>query len=213
MKNALFSLATLFAITFGANAQDEVSGPGKGKLFVAGTVGYSSSTSKPNGGTSTTTGNLAFSPAVGFFLSENLAIGGRLQYSQALAEKQKGGTTFGFGVFGRYYKTAEVGGMKAALFGEANLGFSSATDQYPDGGTAPKPVNSFGFGVAPGVGIYPAKWGLEFTLPSLLGFTTSSQEIKITKGTTTTNFQSTITNFQLGVQTLSPAITIVYYLK
>ncbi|MCS7004705.1 MAG: hypothetical protein NZM38_05205 [Cytophagales bacterium] len=132
-------------------------------------------------------------------MSDNLAIGARLQYTTAVAENIKRRY---YGV--RYFRvllpnwSLALGKLKVALGEEANIGFSFSVAQYPKNANKPKSVSAFGIGVAPGVGLYPSKWGIEFTLPSI--------EL-------TSSLQSGEASIQLRVQTLSPAITLCVLLK
>lgn len=201
MKKSIFLLA-FGAMFASANAQDAK--PGTGKVFALGTIGYSNQSVTPDGDETTSKGNFTFAPGIGYFVNDNIAIGGRLSYSMMLEEDMKGGTTFGLGGFARMYKSLSESN-NFYLFGEGALGFASTTDQYDDGEAAPKAINSFGIGVAPGFGWYPGnKFAVEFTLPNLFSFTSTSQEdVRDVK------------TFQLGASTLSqPAsLTVLYFLK
>jgi len=201
MKKSIFLLA-FGAIFASANAQDAK--PGSGKLFALGTIGYSTQSVTPDDGETTSKGQFTFAPGLGYFVNDNFAIGARLSYSMLLEEDIKGGTTFGLGGFARMYKSLSESN-NFYIFGEGAVGYSSIAGQYPDGDTAPKSINSFGIGVAPGFGWYPGKkFAVEFTLPSLFSFTSTSQEdIGDSK------------TFQLGASTLSqPAsLTVLYFLK
>ncbi|HOY94825.1 MAG TPA: hypothetical protein PK509_03745 [Catalimonadaceae bacterium] len=205
MKKTLFTAIAALA-SFTGFAQDAK--PGAGKMFLAGSLGYSRSTPEtPKGAPDPdAAGTLTFSPSFGYFLDDKMAFGARLSFRKESQKNFEGGNSFGFGVFGRYYHSlSETGNFQ--LFGEAALGYQTSTAQYVKGGTKPDPTTGFGFGVAPGLGWYPGKrLAIEFTLPSLLAFSTSK---------TSKDSDASAKNFQIGASTLAqPAsLTVLFFLK
>ena len=126
MKKVLLSAVALLAFGF-ANAQEEKANEGfaKGDLFVTGafTLG-----SEKTGDVKSSSFEIA--PQVGFFLTENIAIGGKLGYKADKAENAGGDTQddagFTVGAFGRYYFTPA---SKFSLFAQLGLDYSSMEDK------------------------------------------------------------------------------------
>ena len=144
MKKLLFAAMAVFA--FGtANAQEEVTGGfSKGNIFVSGGLGFNST---KTGDFKTST--VQFAPAVGYFVSDNIAIGARLGIASG---KQDNGVTedkassFEGQVFGRYFWTPA---SQFSLFAELAAGVGS-TKFEPEFGPEEK---SKTFGVNAGVGV------------------------------------------------------------
>ena len=126
MKKIILSAVALLAFGF-ANAQEEKANEGfaKGDLFVTGafTLG-----SEKTGDVKSSSFEIA--PQVGFFLTENIAIGGKLGYKADKAENAGGDTQddagFTVGAFGRYYFTPA---SKFSLFAQLGLDYSSMEDK------------------------------------------------------------------------------------
>lgn len=144
MKKLLFAAVAVFA--FGAaNAQDGGTGGfSKGNLFVSGGVGFDSSKTGDFKESS-----VEFSPMVGYFVTENIAVGARL--SVASMKEEFGGAEdkasfFGAEVLGRYYWTPA---SQFSLFGELAVGMGSYKEEPAGGGEA----TSKTFGVNAGVGV------------------------------------------------------------
>ncbi len=147
MKKIVLSLAAVLAFGF-ANAQDKKEnsgeGFGKGDIFLSGGLSFGSETTGDVKSSAFT-----FSPAVGFFVANNIAVGARLDLTtgteeQPLVEDTKV-NNFNGEVFGRYYFTPA---SKFSVFGELAVGFgSNKTEQ------GPIEAKSSTFGVNAGVGI------------------------------------------------------------
>ncbi|WP_291134574.1 outer membrane beta-barrel protein [Flavobacterium sp. UBA7663] len=126
MKKVLLSAVALLAFGF-ANAQEEKANEGfaKGDVFVTGafTLG-----SEKTGDVKSSSFEIA--PQVGYFLTENIAIGGKLGYKADKAENAGGDTQddagFTVGAFGRYYFTPA---SKFSLFAQLGLDYSSMEDK------------------------------------------------------------------------------------
>jgi outer membrane protein len=133
MKKVLLSAVALLAFGF-ANAQEEKANEGfaKGDIFVTGafTLG-----SEKTGDVKSSSFEIA--PQVGFFLTENIAIGGKLGYASMKAENALGDTQdeagLTVGAFGRYYFTPA---SKFSLFAQLGLDYSSMDDKLADAQTA-----------------------------------------------------------------------------
>lgn len=198
MKKSILLLA-FGALFTSVNAQDK---PGAGKMFMGGTLGYTSNKAMAAKGANVdATGKIVFSPSVGYFINDGMAIGGRLSVVKGLAKDVEGDLELGFGAFLRKYWSLSD---NFYVFGEASLGFSMKTPPYAKGGTAPDAGTAFGLGIAPGIGYYPGKsLGIEFSMAPLLSV--SSNMAKDMEPSMDIN---------VGVSTLvSPTFTIIYFLK
>ncbi len=146
MKKLVLTVAAVFAFGF-ANAQDkkEDSGAGfsKGDLFVTGAFGFGSDKTGDFKESAFT-----FSPALGYFVTENIALGARIGYSTMTEENavEEKTTLFNAEVFGRYYWTPA---SQFSLFAELAAGIGSGKFEV-DGEDA----GDYGtFGINAGVGV------------------------------------------------------------
>lgn len=149
MKKVILSVAALFAFGF-ASAQDVKESTGgkgfaSGDVFISGGFGISS----------TKTGDVKSSsfeitPKVGFFVTESIAIGGKLGYSSDKAENAIIDTVdesrFTVGAFGRYYMTPA---SDFSVFGQLAFDYSTVDDKLAD-----DQENEVGVGVGLGVSYF-----------------------------------------------------------
>jgi hypothetical protein len=145
MKKILLSAVALLAFGF-ANAQEETKGNGgfsKGDVFVSGGFGFGSSKTgdeKING--------FEFAPAVGFFVTENIAAGARLGFLSATANNgtdESKFNSFGIETFVRQYWTPA---SQFSVFAELAVGLGSQKEEE-----AGDEFKSKTFGVNAGVGV------------------------------------------------------------
>lgn len=128
MKKIVLSMVAVLAFGF-ANAQDSTGkGFSKGNVFISGSVGINSEKEgdvKESG--------FEIAPKVGFFVTDNIAIGGRLGYRSDKAENAVTDTRdearLSVGAFGRYYFTPS---SDFSLFGELGVDYSSVDDKLAD---------------------------------------------------------------------------------
>lgn len=146
MKKIILTVAAVFAFGF-ANAQEATSSEGgfaQGDLFVSGSVGFGSSKT----GDEKMSG-VVFAPAIGYFISENIALGARLGVTSTKEEEpgQEDFKTSGFEVeaFGRYYFTPA---SKFSVFGELAVGVGSSKSEQGN-----NEFKSQIFGINAGVGV------------------------------------------------------------
>jgi outer membrane protein len=163
MKKIILTVAAVFALSF-ANAQDKKessAGFSKGDVFVSGAITYGSTDDKD---ADLKTSNFTIAPKLGYFVTENIAIGGQISYSSTkdgdidnvmgIDVSDLGNTfsvnTLGFGVFGRYYFTPA---SQFSLFGQLGVDYMSATIDEVDGEstTGDNKVNGFGAGLGLGM--------------------------------------------------------------
>ncbi len=159
MKKLIFTLATFAAFTVAKAQETSEGGFIRGEGFVTGTFGLESS---KTGESKTTAFEVA--PSVGFFVSPNIAVGGRVGFSSLKEEEGSDElTTSGFsaGIFGRYYFTPA---SKFSLFGELAVEYATAN---VDNGFDEIDVNGFGVQLAPAVSYFlnknfaiEASWGV-----------------------------------------------------
>jgi outer membrane protein W len=172
MKKIILSAAALLVFGF-ANAQDKAESNGgkgfsNGDVFVTGSVGYSSETTgdvKSN--------SFTVSPAVGFFVTENIAIGGMIGYESSTGDQDISGegdffevktNTFSIGAFGRYYATPA---SDFSFFGELGLAYATSKSEASDLDIESK-ANGFGVAVSPGVSYFiSSNFALEATIGAL----------------------------------------------
>lgn len=144
MKKLLFAAVAVFAFGF-TNAQDGGTGGfSKGNIFVSGGVGFNSS--KTGDFKESTT---EFSPAFGYFVTENIALGARLSIAsgkQELGSAEEKVSAFGAEVFGRYYWSPA---SQFSVFGELAAGIGSFKYEPVIG---PEETSKT-FGVNAGVGV------------------------------------------------------------
>ena len=129
MKKIVLSAVAILAFGF-ANAQ-ESTGKGftTGDVFISGSVGINSEKTgdqKESG--------FEISPKVGFFVTDNIAIGGRLGFSSDKEENAAGVETLDesrltVGVFGRYYFTPA---SDFSLFGQLGVDYSTVDNKLAD---------------------------------------------------------------------------------
>ena len=225
MKKLLLSFAVLCTAALSVNAQTE-----KGRNFIGGSIGYSSTTNKPgnssivNEDTEFTTFDLL--PKIGHFFSKNLAVGLGVGYRQAknvytANTAQPGGfgvatvtsknNSFNVSPFVRYYidvaeKFKFYGqGSGSAAFGKmSNVSIGYQTNASQSKST----FTSYTAAVNPGFAFFPAKkWAIEFSFPLI------SYAIQKTK-----NDDSNIAiqdadskNFSFGLNTFSSSIGLNYH--
>lgn len=144
MKKVLFSAVALLAFGF-ANAQEKSNGGfSKGDVFASGAVGFGSSKTGDAKSSSFT-----FAPAVGYFVTENIAAGARLGFGSASEDNGTGEdkmSSFGLEAFARYYYTPA---SQFSVYGELAIGMGSEKVEPAGVGE----TKSKTFGVNAGVGV------------------------------------------------------------
>ncbi len=194
MKKIILSAIAVFAFGF-ANAQD--GGFAKGDVFISGAVGVSSSK----------TGDFKesefnFVPRVGYFASENIAVGATIGFSSQKETNDFGDdqelSAIGFGVFGRYYATPA---SNFSVFGE--LGVNYASTKFDDGidGTEDSKANGFNIAVAPGVSYFISK---HFAFEAAIGVLSYGSAKPDADGAESTN------TFQFGLGLEDLTVGLVY---
>lgn len=131
MKKVLLSAVAILGFTF-ANAQEEETttngGFAQGDVFVTGAVLFDTDSTGDN-----KSNFFEIAPQVGYFLTENIAIGGKIGYMSYKAEDEFGtfaeSAGFTVGAFGRYYFTPA---NQFSLFANLGLDYSSMENKLND---------------------------------------------------------------------------------
>ena len=158
MKKIILTAVVLFTVAF-ASAQDKKESTGEGfsngDVFVTGSFGIDSTNDK---NTNVKTNGFEFTPSVGYFFSDNVALGLRIGYSNDKTENS--GTTvvdndqLTAGVFGRYYFTPA---SKFSVFTELGFAYVTAKDNIAPTAKA----NGFGLGLGLGINYFVSNnWSL-----------------------------------------------------
>ena len=187
MKKIILSAAALFIFGF-ASAQDVVTtdasafGFTDGDVFVEGNLSFSSSNDK---NTDLKESNFSINPKVGYFISEDLAIGAEIAIGSGKSKVD--GTTvdensnFGGGVFARYYFLDL--GQRFKTYGELGAGFVSAKDGLD---AAEVKTSGFGIGVDLGINYFVNQnLAINFGLSNILSYNSA----KVKDGEAVSEFQ------------------------
>ncbi|WP_257670630.1 porin family protein [Parapedobacter tibetensis] len=197
MKKLFLTLSAAIAVTFAANAQTE-----KGKIILGGNVSYDYSKVKD---ADTEGHSLGILPTVGYFISDNLAIGTGVGYSYeentANATVFEGDklNVFSVAPFARLYK----GDGDFKFFGQ--LSVPMAWGSAKDGDTKLGNTERYGAELAPGFAYFPtSKIGIEF---SVRGLYYQSTTLKPEEG----DNKVTTNSFGLNANSLAPRIGVQFY--
>lgn len=200
MKKVLLSAVALLAFGF-ANAQEEEKANGgfaKGDVFVSGAFTFGSTNDKD---ADVKTSNFTLAPKVGYFVTENIAVGGQISYSSTkdgaldnimgIDVSYLGNAfsvnTLGLGAFGRYYFTPS---SQFSLFGQLNLDYMTATIDEVDGVSVDtdNKVNAFGAGLGLGMNYFvSSNFSLEAGV-SVLNFMNAKPDAANADGVSSFNF-------------------------
>lgn len=159
---AVFSLSS-------ANAQEESEstfGFAQGNFIVEGNIGFNSTNDKAS---DTKTSSFNLSPKVGYFFTDDLAIGVQLDLGSSKEDDGFGElktNSFGAALFARYY-FLELG-ERFKTYGEFGLGFASAKAEM--GGMEAK-ASGFGAGLGFGINYFVTeKFAINFGLSDVLSY-------------------------------------------
>ncbi|MFC6098599.1 outer membrane beta-barrel protein [Olivibacter domesticus] len=157
MRKLFLTLTAAVALTFAANAQTE-----KGKLFLGGSVGYNYN--KVNG-TEQSTQGFNITPSIGYFISDNFAIGTSVGYGYSKAsdgDLDRKYNTINVAPFARAYKGNET----FKFFGQLSAPMSWGN--VKENGTKTQTVAHYGAQLSPGIAFFPHKnVGLELSVRGL----------------------------------------------
>jgi|SRR5690606_5641742 hypothetical protein len=197
MKKLFLTLTAAVAVGFAANAQTE-----KGKVILGGNVSYDYNKVKDS---ETERHSLGIVPSVGYFVSDNFAVGTGIGYGYE--ENTGAASVFGTGdklnaftvaPFARLYK----GDGDFKFFGQLSVPMGWGTVKNGDtklGNTA-----SYGVELAPGFAYFPtSKIGIELSVRGLYYQNASLEPEAGSKVTTN--------SFGLNANSLAPRIGVQFY--
>ncbi len=164
----------IIATSTAAMAQSE--GFTKGSLFLSGNVGFSS---EKNNNNDSKFNSFSFSPRIGYFVTDKVAVGLRAGIESGTDEFEVLGETFEqktstttIGLFGRYYFTPA---SKFSMF--LNLGADYVSSKEEETGEEDFKVNGFDIGLAPGLHYFISnRLALETSI-GLLGYSTRKADV------------------------------------
>ncbi|WP_028295383.1 outer membrane beta-barrel protein [Olivibacter sitiensis] len=192
MKKLLLTAVAALAISFGAKAQTE-----QGKIILGGSVGYSYDHLN---GSDANTQSFNVTPNIGYFISDNFAIGTRVGYAYRQEKdgeiKDKWGS-FVAVPFARKYSGTET----FKFFGELSVPMAWGT--VKNDGTKVASTANYGVQLSPGVAFFPkSNFGIELSVRGLY-YGNDRFTNEITGGKSISNSFGLASNFfspQLGVQ-------------
>ncbi|TCD08380.1 porin family protein [Pedobacter frigidisoli] len=199
MKKLLLSIVAVAGLVYGANAQTE-----KGKIILGGNVGFNST--KVEGAAKS---DLSFSvvPSVGYFVSDNFAIGTGVGYTYNKEVSDNNlNQAFKVAPFGRYY----IGlSDQFKFFGQLSVpmefGNNKVVDAQGNVGAKYATTTSIGVNVAPGFAFFPTKRiGIEVSVNGL-GYNNLKVKNEITGGEATAN------SFGLEADTFAPKLGVQFH--
>jgi len=192
MKKVLFSAVALLAFGF-ANAQEEEKGNGgfsKGSMFISGAFSIDSESTDD-----VKSSGFEIAPKFGYFVTENIAIGGKLGYESMKAENGGGDTmdqtALTVGAFGRYYMTPA---SQFSLFGEFGVDYSTIDNKLAD-----YQENEIGVNLGLGLSYFlNNNWAIEASWAGL-GYTTNDNGGDGAEKTNTFGLGADLRSFGFGV--------------
>lgn len=136
MKKITLAALAIFGLMLSAKAQIQ-----KGNVLIGGDLAnLQLGLSQPTYFSGT------ISPKAAWFVKDNIALGGTVNFGISTVKGGGSTTTYGIGALGRYYGGGDTPLLKhGRIFGEANFGLSGVNLSANGGST-----NGLGFGVGPG---------------------------------------------------------------
>lgn len=204
MKKLILSLTAVVAIALSANAQTE-----KGKWILGGTASYESVKTDATGAKAFQ--SLSIIPNLGYFVSENFALGTGIGYSYSktgAASPTGQNEAVVVSPYGRYY----VGlNDQFKFFGQAAVplafGTVKAVDASGDTGAKAGTSTSVGVALSPGFAYFPTKKiGIEF---ALRGISYNDYSVEDASGNDITGAGSE--SFSIGTNFFTPQIGIQFH--
>ena len=197
-KVLLFAAFAAFAMT-SVNAQDDSSGFAKSDIYMTGTVGFNSSTESSNitGDTDTDNSSTEFSPAIGYMLTDNIALEAGLGYESG-DDGSTETTVTTFSVGARWFMNPSD---KFSLSVGAGLGFGSGTATFV-GETVEGELSALTFTVAPAVNYWMSdSWGLFANIAAFQysSTTTGNSATSDEFDTTSTGLNIDLTDINFGM--------------
>ncbi len=171
-----------------------------GNMMIGGGLSFSSRSYQA--GDANNSAELQFTPAFGYFVSDNFAVGATLALGSArdgVGDSKTVRTNFGIGPFARYYIFSS--NTNFGFFGQAQLSFGTNKTNPPVGEV--RHGNTLSFVLAPGAAFFfNEHWAVEFTIR---GFVVESIDPN------TDNDNDKYTNVSLGLNSLAPSLGFRYH--
>ena len=189
MKRLFIALIAISGLAFTANAQEF--GFSQGNVILEGNIGFNSTNDK---NAEVKANEFEFSPKVGYFLTDKIAVGLKLRLATEKEEDYTSGAesidktnAFGIGVFGRYY-FLELG-KRFKTYAEVGLGYGTSRSETEVGGTttkAPK-VNTLGLNAGIGANYFlTERIAINVGLVDVINF--GSEKVDVSGAKAKTNF-------------------------
>lgn len=199
MKKLLLSMVAVAAFAFTTQAQTE-----KGNVMLGGNVGFS--TSKTDGAAKSDV-NFSIVPSVGYFVSDNFAIGTGVGYTSSKQVSNKTlNEAFEVAPFGRYYVNLSD---QFKFFGQLSVPMAFGNNKLVDndGETGDKYASTTNIGVtvAPGFAFFPTKRiGIEVSMNGL-GYNNLKVKNEVTGNEVESN------SFGLDLDTFAPKLGVMFH--
>ncbi len=194
MKKTLLTLAAIAGLTIAANAQTE-----QGKFIVGGQVGFQTSKVKD---TDVKNNSFSINPTVGYFVSDNIAVGTGIGYSWAKQETNADNSVktdaFQVSPFVRSYS----GNGPFKFFAQLSvpMEWGKTTTETSNSSSEAK-FESYGVELAPGFAYFPtSKIGIEL---KVRGLYFNSYKYK--------DIDATVNTFGLDANSLAPTLGVQFH--
>jgi opacity protein-like surface antigen len=206
MKKLIFA-GVFFLAAFSLKAQTS-----SGDLFVGGGFQFTTSGGEVTNGATTTqkanTFSLGFTPKVGYFVSDKLAVGAGIGYVSSRTTQPNddytASSTISFSPFARVYMPANE---QINFYGQGSVGIGIGNSKQVVGATETDTgdITTFNFGAGVGVAFFPSEHiniGFGFNLINFRAENDTDPNNDVEDKTNTFNF---------GLSTFSPSIGINYF--
>jgi len=204
MKKLLLSLFAVTALALTTQAQTE-----KGNYMIGGNVEFNS---EKVDGNSKADIDFAIVPSIGYFISDNFAVGTGIGYQFAKSYSESGVNSvktqaFVVSPFARYYAGITE---QFKFFGQLSVpmsfGNTKASTDNGDNYYKTNNNNSVGVALSPGFAFFPSKkFGIEF---SVNGISYNDNRLENANGDKITGNK----NFNIGANFFAPKIGVQFYL-
>lgn len=186
MKKILLTLTAVAAFTFATQAQELQ----KGNFLVEGALQVNSTNDKD---ASKKSSEFTFTPKVGYFVTDKIAVGVEFAVGQG-KETNYAGTSdeyekynaFGVGAFGRYY-FLELGSRFKA-YGELGVGFANSKTGLTEADDKGVKVNGFGAGAGVGANFFlTEKIAIGYQFANVISYNSAKADVDGAKASTAFN--------------------------
>ena len=191
MKKLFLTFSAAIALTFAAQAQTD-----KGTVILGGNVSYDNVKVKD---ADAERQSFAIQPTVGYFVSDNFAIGAGIGYGFSKDENDSKTSAFTVAPTARLYK----GDGDFKFFGQLSVPMAWGTNKQGD--TKLGTTSDYGVELAPGFAYFPtSKVGIELSVRGLY-YQSSTFKAEGSDAKTTTN------SFGLNANSLAPRLGVQFY--